>query len=242
MSELSEDKKLDIIQDPDVMALLEGSITPESIIEQVNNFYSDGKIEEGILLHKKVGEFYIINKEPERALEIYKKITDYKQDVQALFRIATIYKDLNDKGNAIEFYRKVLRVEESHKEALREFAELNFEIKKYDAAIMALRQLVKIEPDNVNVIEKIAFISEMMGSTRGALANYIKAAEWAREKKLYRKAEELLNKVLTIKPAHKEAQNELKIIQELIIEEENRPQYTQQTEEHREEAGEEPRE
>ncbi|MEQ8168080.1 MAG: tetratricopeptide repeat protein, partial [Candidatus Eremiobacterota bacterium] len=157
MSELSEDKKLDIVQDPDITALLDGTITPESIMEQVNNFYSDGKIEEAILLHKKVGEFYLINKEPGKALEIYRKIIDYKQDVRVLFNIAVIYKDLNDKNNAIEFYRKVLRVEDSHKEALREFAELNFEIKKYDTAIMALRQLVKIEPDNVNVIEKIAF-------------------------------------------------------------------------------------
>ncbi|MEQ8191751.1 MAG: tetratricopeptide repeat protein, partial [Candidatus Eremiobacterota bacterium] len=228
MSELSEDKKLDIVHDPDIAALLDGSVTPASIMEQVNNFYSNEKIEEGILLHKKVGEFYRINKEHEKAIEIYTKITDYNQDVQALFAIAGIYKDLNDKENAIEFYRKVLRVEDSHKEALREFAELNFEIKKYDTAIMALRQLIKIEPDNINVIEKIAFISEMMGSTRGALANYIKAAECAREKKFYNKAEELLNKVLAIKPTHKEAQNELKIIQELIIEEKNRPQYSEE--------------
>ncbi|HPZ08575.1 MAG TPA: hypothetical protein PL110_10715, partial [Candidatus Eremiobacteraeota bacterium] len=207
MSELVNNSDKDFGGEFSTEALLKGSVTSESVLKKAKAFLDDGNLEEAKNLYKNVIDFLTINKDFESAIDI-------------LLDVASRYKALNDKDNAVEFYRRILRIEDTHHEALKEFAYMNFELQRYDTAtIMALRQLTKLEPENIDVIEKIAFVSEKTGSTRAAAGNYLKAAELAREQGFYEKAEEILKKILERKPSHKEAQHKLELIKKLMEEE-----------------------
>jgi len=192
------------------------SPTPDSLLPRADKLIKENKPEEAINLYKKAGDYFKNNNEIEKALEIYIKLLNIKEDRQILFDIAALYKTSEKPEKALELYSKILNIDCNNEKALREFTKINFELKKYDKTIISLRKLANLEPEEIDVFEWTGFIFERNKKNKKAIVNYLKAAGNAEKKGFYNKAEELYLKVLQLNPTHREAQKELKKIKDIL--------------------------
>lgn len=63
------------------------------------------------------GQFYLLNKNYERAIEIFKKALEIKKDYLTYYQLGVAYEGLNQIDKAKEMYRKSLELKPDFEEA-----------------------------------------------------------------------------------------------------------------------------
>ncbi|MEQ8172005.1 MAG: ATPase, T2SS/T4P/T4SS family, partial [Candidatus Eremiobacterota bacterium] len=188
----------------------------EHILEKAEELRKKGLIGESITSYNQAWEYFKNKNKVEKAAEVYEKIKFLKEDIPVLMSMASLYKNTDDFDKAIECYQKILNIDGNHREALKEFSRLNFELNKYDYIMPCLKKLSILKPDDVEVFLWTGSVLEKHGRIRKAVTNYLKAADNAREKGRYEQSRELLNRVLNISRNNVEARERLKEIEELL--------------------------
>ncbi len=190
----------------------------ENILEKAEALRKKGLIGESITSYNQAWEYFKNKNKVKKAAEVYEKIKFLKEDIPALMSMASLYKNTDDFDKAIECYQKILNIDGNHREALKEFSRLNFELNKYDFIMPCLKKLSIIEPDNVEVFLWTGSVLEKHGRIRKSVTNYLKAADNARKKGIYEQSREILKKILNISPNNMEALEKLKKIDREIEE------------------------
>ncbi|MBN2754124.1 MAG: tetratricopeptide repeat protein [Candidatus Goldbacteria bacterium] len=174
------------------------------------------------LFHKKVYD------EAKKELEMLLKFK--ANHVGALQIMANIHNDLGQTDEALSIYTKIIKAEEENTEAHEMIAQLmlkkgqkkeavakyimisNIHTKKqeYDKAVGALNNVLSTEPENLEVLQKLADTYLLMKKKKEAADTFIKISDIYTKENLPDKAQEAYKRAEENDPANKEIVNRAK--------------------------------
>ncbi|MDR3640464.1 MAG: tetratricopeptide repeat protein [Humidesulfovibrio sp.] len=127
-----------------------------------NNLGAAAKVMEGYLSHHEntglrehLGQLYVDFEQPEKALEILKRIPIKERSTEAQFQMARAEARLGHRSVAIEALKKLTKAEPDHLEAWVELAFQQEMGKDYAAAVATYTQILELGRTNEDILQRI---------------------------------------------------------------------------------------
>jgi tetratricopeptide (TPR) repeat protein len=201
MANLNEDDKKNSFKSAHLY--FQGGQWDKAIAEYEKILKSDS---EDMNIHNMLGDLYVKKNDPAKAYEAYIKVTA----------------DLNNRGQTdkvIMMYKKIARLDgrslgpedqQKHRLILLSLkAEEVLAENKIEEAMEVFSEILKSDPEDMASVLKLAELEEKLGRNPGAVERYSSLGETFLKNRLFKKAQEMFKKVLTIDPENISARSNL---------------------------------
>lgn len=130
--------------------------------------------------HINWAKYNLARKDKDVALNEYLSAHQLKDnDLVLIKNIAELLEEINDKNHAVEFWEKLVGLDQKNRKALEKIAEFRESIGDYRAEAQTLEMLYAIDNKNVPVVKKLAKAYEKIKNKEKALEYYNKFIEIA---------------------------------------------------------------
>ena len=140
---------------------------------------SQGEIQEGTDLYKKLGQTLWKKGELRKAIEIYKKVIEIQpENIEAQLSLGIIYRQMGLLDAARKSFCILLRYDTKNIEALIELGLVCQGKNDIEASILAFKKVIELNSEETIAYEKLGELYEEKGDISEAIEKYYTAAEY----------------------------------------------------------------